>query len=303
MNASRRWLIPSTVALVILLAATGAVAATPWPSLLEYSTGISTDKASRLQLYGALSGPIAPDKSLKVGGWWVAWSSDNRACVADAYVDYTRKPIYLAAGRKFIFFGPAGILVSPGLFGGEAGYTHDRLTVQALAGTLAFTPVSGGTRFTFAGNRSPADESIRAARVQAELTPPAATRSVTLGLNVLGLLDDTGTSADATVDVTSWLSLFGETAEFADVHAHAYGIHVSDQHSRRDPNRYTLLAYYHRKVPIGFLPATVGATSYFENQTGWAGGLYHQMDAKHGIGVFADRKDAILTLFVRQPLR
>jgi hypothetical protein len=279
------------------------MAATQWPSLFEYSAGVSTDKASRLQLYGALSGPIAPDMGLKVGGWWVAWSSDNRAFIADAYVDYTKQPLYLAAGRKLVFFGPAGILVSPGIYGGEAKFTHDRLTVQAAAGTLAFTPVSGGTRFTYAGNRAPADDSIRAARAQVEVTPLGAEKSVTLGVNVLGLLDDSGRSADATVDVTRWLSLFGETAEFGDVHAHAYGIHISDQHSRQNPDRYTLLAYYHRKVPIGFLPATVGATSYFENQVGWAGGLYHQMDARHGIGVFADRKDAILTLFFRQPLR
>jgi len=55
-------------------------------------------------------------------------------------------------------------------------------------------------------------------------------------------------------------------------------------------------------VPVDFVPAAAGATAYFENMSGWAGGLYQELSARHAVGIFADRNDAILTLFGHVPL-
>lgn len=304
MSAMTRRALPGLlICAILLLTAAAAVAATEWPSMLNYSIGLSSDEASRIQLGASVSGPLNENFGAKVGGWWILGGDDNRAFVGDAYLDYTRQPLYLAAGRKFIPFGPAGVLVSPGITGGEVQYTADRVKVQAIAGNLSFTPVTGGTRFTFAGNRSPADENITAGRVQLHLTRPEEPRPVVVGLNVLRLLDETGISGDINIDVNSWLSLYGELAEFDGEHANVIGARLSNQKLIPDPTRYTMLVIYHRRIPVGFAPAAVGATQYFEGQDGFAGGVYHQIHPRYGIGVYADQEDVIGTLFGWVPLR
>jgi hypothetical protein len=300
MRASRR-VVLCLVALAVLLGTVAACAQTRWPSALSYTIGLSSDESARIQTSAFLSGPLGGGFGAKIGGWWVTGGDDNRAFVADAYLDYQRQPLYLAAGRKFVPFGPAGVLVSPGVAGGELQLNYDRASVQVLTGTLAFTPVTGGTRFTFAGSRSPADENVSAGRVAVRLGEAPAL-PVTVGLNILGLLEDTGTSGDISIEAAQGLTLFGEAASFGDVDAHAYGIRYSDQYRQEDPSKVTILALYYRKVPIGFLPAAVGATQYFEDQTGWAGGLYHQLSPRQAWGLYADENDVILTLFGYLPL-
>ncbi len=290
-----------TVWIIVAVALFAAAAsAADWPSSLSYSVGLSSDEDSRLQLSASVQGPLRPHVGAKLGGWWVAASENNRAFVGEAYLDYTGREAYLAAGRKFVPFGPAGLLVSPGIGGGHGRYRRERLTLEALAGTLQFTPVTGGTRFTFAGSRAPAEESIRAARAAFSLS---SSTPVVVGVNWLDLLDDTGASLDASVEARPWLSVFGESAHFSGTSAHVVGVRLTNQPLVRDPRRYDLLTVYHRRVPVGFLPAQVGATNYFENQTGWAVGLYHQFDAEHGLGLYADKEDVILTLFGYVPLR
>jgi hypothetical protein len=295
--------LPGLVGLAFLaLSATSAAAETKWPAAMTYSLGLSSDPTAKIQTSAFFYGPLNEEFGAKIGGWWIAGGRDNRAFVGDAYVDYHKQALYLAAGRKFVPFGPAGILVSPGVAGGELRLDFPRVNVQAITGTLAFTPVTGGTRFTFAGNRSPADENITAGRVAVALAEPTASVPVTVGGNVLRLLDHTGHSGDISVDATKWLNLFGDAANFEHVHASAYGVRLSNQKVKQDPNRYTMLTIYHRRVPVGFLPAVVGATQYFEDQTGWVAGLYHQFNPRQGVGVYADNENAILTLFGYVPL-
>ncbi len=292
------------VAFAITLAlAVAACAGTTWPSALSYSVGVSSDETAKVQVGAALSGPLNESFGAKIGGWWITGGSDNRAFVGDAYLDYHKRELYLAGGRKFVPFGQLGLLVSPGIEGGEVQVSSDRVTLQAIAGRLAFTPVTGGTRFTFAGNRSPADESITAARLAVRLTEPPSTVGATLGVNALHLMGDTGWSGDLVIDANKWLALFGESASFNSVDAHAYGARWSNQQLVKDPTKYTMLVLYRRNVPVGFLPAQVGATQFFENQTGWAGGIYHQFDARYGLGLYADKDNAILTLFGYVPLK
>jgi hypothetical protein len=303
MTSTRRGL-PLVLGLALLLLATAAAcAATQWPSALSYSVGVSSDETARAQMSAALSGALNENFGAKVGGWWVAGGDDNRAFVGDAYIDYRKDQLYLAGGRKFVPFGPAGVLVSPGITGGEVQLGSDRVSLQAIAGTLSFTPVTGGTRFTFAGNRGPADENITAGRVAFKLTEAGSATPAALGVNALRLLDETGWSGDLSVDLNKVWTVFGEAATFDDVNAHAYGIRWSDQSMQPDPTKYTMVTLYHRRVPIGFIPAMVGATQYFEGQEGLAGGVYHQFDSRYGLGLYADEDNAILTLFGYVPLR
>lgn len=288
-------------ALALGLAA-GASAQTAWPTSGSYSVGVSSDEAARIQVNANAGSPIGEHFSARLGGWWVMGEDTSRAFVGDAYLDFTQDPIYLAAGRKYLVLGPAGALVSPGVFGVEAQWRTPRMTAQALAGTLAFTPVTGGTRFTYAGSRSPADESIRAARVEVRVTDPTAEVPVTVGLNLLDVLEDTGRSADFAVQVADWLTLFGEAARYDKVDASVYGIRASDLARHPGGIHATSVVLYRRNIPIGYVPAAIGATHYFEGQTGWVAGVYHQLDARRGVGVYADQEDAIITLFGRRPL-
>jgi len=292
----------SGLAFALLVATTPARADTKWPSALSYTVGVSTDDSARVQTSAFVYGPLDGGFGAKVGGWWVTGGSDNRAFLGDTYLDYQKGPVYLAGGRKFVPFGPAGILVSPGIYGGEARLECDRVTVQAISGSLAFTSVTGGTRFTFAGSSSPADQHVAAARVAVQFTQPNSETPVTIGGNVLHLLDKSGRSGDVSIGANECVSFFGEAAQFAGVHASAYGVRWSNQKTQRDPSRFTLAVLYHRRVPVGFEPAAVGATQYFEDQTGWAGGIYHQFQPRRAVGLYADKDNAILTLFGYVPL-
>jgi hypothetical protein len=286
---------------VLLLAATAAGADGSWPSLFRYTVSLSTEEAARYQASAGFSGPIGEYFGAKVEGWWIGGKGDDRAFVGDAYVDFDRSPLYLAAGRKYVVFGPAGVLVSPGFFGGEVGLRTERLTLQAISGSLQFTPGTGTTRFTYGGRRVAGDEDFTAARLAVMLTTPAAKVPVELGVNWIDVLEDEGMSTDVEIGVTRWLTLYGEAAEYDDVDAHVYGLRVSDAGMRSDGKAW-ILVFYNREIEVGFVPAAVGATAYFEGQDGWAGGLYYQMDARRAIGVYADSEDAILTWFGTIPM-
>ena len=127
-----------------------------------------------------------------------------------------------------------------------------------------------------------------------------ATVPVKLGVNWLDVLDDTGSSVDVEIGATKQVTLFGEAADF-ESNGNAYGVRWSDAATRAD-EKVWILVFYHRDIEIGFVPAAVGASVFFENQRGWAGGLYHQFNMRNAIGVFADSHDAILTWFTTVPL-
>ena len=124
----------------------------------------------------------------------------------------------------------------------------------------------------------------------------------TVGLNLLELDSDHGQSGDISFQATDWLTLFGEVADFDGVSAHAYGVRMSNQKHVKNPSHHSLLSIYECRVPIEFRPAELGATAYFQGMDGWAVGYYQQLDDFHGIGVFADRHDAIFTYFRTIPL-
>ncbi len=297
-----RWAMPLLCALALVaLVVSAASAETKWPSLMNYTISLSTDEGSRYQTSLAFSGPVGDNMSAKVQGWWIGGTGDDRAFVGDAYIDYTRKPFYIAGGRKFVMYGPVGVLVSPGIFGGHAKLDMGDWDVQVLSGTLQFTPGTGTTRFAFSGARALNDEHVTAVRGSARLTGPDAAVPVRLGLNWIDVLDDTGTSVDLEVGATKFVTLFGEAADYGDANASAYGVTWSDA-SVSTGGKVWIVALYHRDIDVGFVPAAVGASVYFEGQEGFAGGVYRQINYRQAIGVFADKNDAIVTWFQTVPM-
>jgi len=301
MRTLTRLAVPLLAALALTLVVGVASAETKWPSMMRYTISLSTAEDAHYQASVAFWGPVAENMSAKVEGWWIGRPGDDRAFVGDAYVDYTRRPVYLAAGRKFVMFGPIGVLVSPGMFGGHLKLDVDRWEVQVLAGRLQFTPGTSTTRFNFFGVRTPSDEGVTAVRVGAPLTGADAPVPVRLGVNWIDVLDDTGSSVDVEIDASKWVTLFGESADYGDENGSAYGVRWSDAKTRSD-GKVWILVFYHRDIDIGFVPAAVGASVFFEDQRGWAAGLYRQLNMRQAIGVFADNKDAILTWFQTIPL-
>ncbi|MBN1460509.1 MAG: hypothetical protein JXA57_13325, partial [Armatimonadetes bacterium] len=94
---------------------------------------------------------------------------------------------------------------------------------------------------------------------------------------------------------------YGEAADYDEADAHVYGIRLSDAQLRND-GRAWILVWYNRDIEVGFVPAAVGATAFFEGQDGYAGGLYYQMNSRQAIGVYADNEEGILTWFSTLPL-
>ncbi len=306
MRSLRRSVLLCAATFAVLAVLVGAAGATQiqWPTAFDFTAGASSEHGGGVQFSGLLSGPITPEIGLKFGGWWVTRSTYNRNFVGDAYVDYTKGTIYLAAGRKYVPFGPAQLLVSPGISGGEAKFTYGRVQLHAIAGNIAYTPLTGVTRFTFGGAPAPPEENMEAGRVQVLLTGAGNEKPVTVGVNYLNVLDDTGISGDISVGVNKWLTLYGENAGYGDLNAHVYGIMISDDKTRTSPkNRPTIIQIYHRKIPVGFVPAMVGASAYFEGQEGWAGGIYQGIADNYAVGLFTDSNSAILTLFGHVPLQ
>jgi len=316
--------VPCLAALIVLLLAASAACAQPqWPNLLSYAVSLSSDPATRYQASLALSGPVGEDLGAKLEGWWTGGGGDYGAFVGDAYLDYDRGPLYLAAGRKYVTFrqpeSPVGLLVSSGLLGVEAQVRTQRVTFQGVVGSLAFMPGTSTTGFTFAGTPSgvcgpwcsvipatgrrsstPLEEHILALRATGQLTSPAARTPVSLGLNWIDVADDTGASADVSVGVTTWLSLYGEAAHCVG-DAQVYGLRFSDMGLRTDDEG-TIAVWYHRDIDEGFVPAAVGATSFFEGQRGWVAGLYHRLSPTRAFGVFADGDEAVVTVYGNCPL-
>ncbi len=324
MRATMDRIVPCLAALIALLLAAGAACAqTVWPSLASYAFSLSTDPATRYQASLALSGPAGEDLGAKLEGWWTGGAGDHEAFVGDAYLDYDNGRLYLAAGRKYVTFRqpeiPVGALVSSGILGAEAQIRAGRVSLQGIAGGLAFMPGTSATGFGLAetpsvvcsggvcalrgptlpvtGRRSsqPLDEDILALRATGQLTELGAVTQVGIGVNWVEVADETGASMDATIGVTKWLALFGEAARCGG-DAHVYGVRLSDTDLRTD-GKGTIVVCYHRDIDDGFVPATVGATSFFEGQRGWVGGLYHQISPRRSIGVSADGEEVVLTLF------
>ena len=303
-----------TVALVAVVAALlggwGVAGAAVAPSALDASFGLSTDDAGPIQLSAFVQGGISEVVGYRLGGWLVTGSGDTHSFLADAYLDFKGPKFYLAGGQKFVPFGPAGgVLVSPGIRGGEAKFDLPWLTLQVITGRTQFTPVSGGgPRFTpsplFPSGAVRPKEDMTGARAQFTLTPAKSILPVKVGVNLLDVLHRTGLSGDGEFSLLPNLKAFAEYARFRGVSAWAAGFSVTGLGKAFGTDRYTSAVVFYRRIPDDYAPAVVGASQYFPGQRGLAAGLYHELNpGRTGVGLFADNENAILTLFKHFPLR
>jgi hypothetical protein len=297
------------LALTMAMSLLGIAGAQVPPQALDLTFGVTTDDVGRYQMSAFLSGGLTEMVGYKIGGWLVAGSGDTETFLADAYLDYKRGNFYLAGGQKFVAFGPAGgLLVSPGIRGGEARWELPRTTFQVITGRTEFTPVTGGgPRWTpspvFPPGAVQANEEMTAARVQFDLSSPGRLLPLQVGVNGLRTLGETGFSGDAKIGLSRGLNLYGESAHFDGVHAWVVGVAFTELGRVFGTTRPTSGVLFYQDTPSDYAPAVVGATAYFPAQQGFAGGIYHELSpGRTGIGVFADSRDASLTLFRHIPL-
>lgn len=297
------------IVLTIGVSVVQSAGAAPAPSALDVTLGVSSDDAGPIQMSASLSGGMMDEVGYKIGGWLVTGSGDSKSFLADAYLDYTRDEVYLAVGQKFVAFGPAwGLLVSPGLRGGEVKVELPRTTLQVISGRTEFTPVTGeGPRWTpsplFPVGSVRPEEDLTAARVEFDLSPPFRALPLQVGVNGLRTIGETGVSGDLEIGLSRKLTLFGESAHFDGVHAWAAGLTLNELGPVFGTTRATSGVLIYRDVPDDYAPAVVGATAYFPAQQGLAGGIYHELvPARTALGVFADSENATLTLFRHIPL-
>jgi len=296
-----------TVVIATLTAglALGAVA----PAALDLSLGVSTADSAPFQASAFVSGGLTDVVGYRIGGWLVTGSGDTHSFLADAYLDFKGPRFYVAAGQKFVPFGPAGgVLVSPGIRGAEAKLDLPGVAVQVTTGRTEFTPVTGGgPRFTpsplFPAGAVRPEEDMTAARAELALTPLNRVIPVKVGVNLLDTLDDIGWSGDGEFTFLPALKGFVEFARFRSVSAWAAGVQLTDLRKAFGTKRATSGVLFYRRIPDDYAPAVVGATQYFPGQRGLAAGVYHELKpGRTGVGLFADEEDAILTLFKHFPL-
>ena len=133
------------VLLVLLLPLCGQVFAddNSWPVTLDGGFAVGSRDEARFLVMAEGQGKMRDDFTLKVGGFLVNGSDGTHGWLSNAYVGLDRPQFYLAAGQKFVVFGPAGLLVSPGARGGEAVIKGRPITLQLLGGRTEFTPPAG----------------------------------------------------------------------------------------------------------------------------------------------------------------
>ncbi len=298
------------LALTMAMSFLGIAGAQGPPQALDITFGVTTDEVGRFQTSASLSGGLTEAVGYKIGGWLVAGSGDTKTFLADAYLDFKQEKFYLAVGQKFVAFGPAGgLLVSPGILGGEASLQLPRATFQLVTGTTQFTPVTGGgPRWTPSPIYPPgtvqSEEEMTAARVQFDLSSSSRPLPLKVGVNGLRILGETGLSGDAELGLSRGMKLYGESAHFDDVRAWVVGVALTELGPLFGTTRPTSAVLFYLDVPGDYAPAVAGATAYFPAQKGLAGGIYHELKTgRTGIGFFADSRDASLTLFRHIPLR
>ena len=298
------------LAIFVIIAVAGlgsGLAAAADPPALDLTLGVSTDDTAPIQTSAHLSGSLTDLVGYRIGGWLTTGSGDSHGFLGDAYLDFKGPGIYAAGGQKFVVFGPAGgVLVSPGIRGGELKVDLSRVRLQVISGRTEFTPVTGGGPRISPGfplGTVRPEEDMTAARVEFTLTPLTALLPLRVGVNFLDTLDEEGFSGDAELPLLPKVTAFGEYARFDSVGAWAAGVRFNDLRKVFGTSRATSAMLLVRDIPDGYAPAAVGATQYFPNQDGLAGGIYHELrPAGMGIGIWGDDEDAIITLFKHVPL-
>jgi len=286
------------ISAMILLSISGAwAAAAKWPGGIDMSFGAASPANARWQFSGEGYGTIVHGLTLKVGGWVVNGSEGTRGFLSNAYACWDRPTYYIAGGQKFVVFGPAGLLVSPGARGGEIILKGTPITLQLLGGRTQFTPITGNAGRT-TPNLDPLSAEHRlkrdffAARAEYDLTRDG--QHVFIGLNGLWMLSRAGASLDAELPVGKDQLLYGEIASFDGDSAELGGIRFTDFRKHLGTKRETTLDVIWKNVANEFAPGRYSATQYINGQSGISAGLSQKLSDVSSIGLYGDSQGVLL---------
>lgn len=293
------------ILVVILLAALAGQAlcaeAPRWPLKVDTALGINSRSDARFQLMGEVYGPFQRDLTLRVGGWLVYGGSDGtKGFLSNAYVGLDRPQFYLAAGQKFVVFGPAGLMVSPGARGAEAVVKGRPLTLQLLGGRTQFTPPAGNAGRTtpnsdplFGQDRERRD--FFAARVEYDLLKRE--RHSYIGLNSLWASSRSGASIDLDASAGPNKRFYAEVSSFDGSVAMLGGMRFTDLRETFHTARDTSLDIFWRKVPDDYFPAVIGASQYYADRSGLALTLQHKVSDLSAFGLYGDGRGVQVNFF------
>jgi len=297
---ARVWI--AAIILVIWACGWGAAAErTAWPGQIDVGLALSSRKDSRLQLMGEARGSVGQDLTLRAGGWVVNGQGNKaKGFLSNAYVGLDRPHFYAAAGQKFVVFGPAGLLVSPGARGGEVVLKGWPISLQLLGGRTQFTPPTGNAGRTtpnlepILGQDRPRKEFF-AARAEYDLAQGE--KHQYLGLNALWVASKSGASVDLEVPAGGGKIFYAEVSTFDGTSAELGGMRLTDLGKYLHTSRETALDIFWRKVPEDYTPAVVGATQYYADREGLALGLYHRMSGLSAVGLYGDSRGVMVNFF------
>ncbi len=273
---------------------------TAWPGGMDLSLSFASRKNARIVLAGEAYGTFKRTLTLKAGGWIANGSEGTKGFLANAYVGMDRPNYYIAAGQKFVVFGPAGLLVSPGARGAEVVLKGRPLTLQLLAGRTQFTPPTG-TAGRFTPNTDPLFGERRLHRqmtaVRVEYDLPRAAQHTYLGLNGLWTDSRGGASIDLESPAGAGKSFYAEVASFDGTTAQLGGVRFREFGRYLSTSRPTTLDIFWRNLPEDYLPAQVGATQYYPRNGGVAAGFHHQLSALSAVGLYGDGRGVMMNFF------
>jgi hypothetical protein len=272
-----------------------------WPVRVDTFIAFASRRNARLQLAAEGRGRLSHGLSLRVGGWLLSGTGSGvrgtRGYLGNAYVGMNRSKYYLAAGQKFVVFGPAGLMISPGMRGGEAVLKGQPITLQLLGGRTQFSPLAGTADRT-TPNNDPVFGSKRPRRdftaMRAEYDFPRGDHHSYAGLSSLWMDSKTGVSVDVETPFTNDRTFYAEVSSFNSVNAEVAGVRFNQFRRYLHTDRETVLNVYWINVEDNYLPAEYGATQYYPSSTGLGVYLSHRLGQNSSLGLSGDSRGVTL---------
>jgi hypothetical protein len=296
---------PAVILILLALLVCGQLASADrgiWPTQIDFGIGVTSRSDSRLQVMAEGSGTAGEDLTLRIGGWLVHGDGSTTGHLSNAYVGLDKPNFYAAAGQKFVVFGPAGLMVSPGARGAEVVLKGSPISLQLLGGRTQFTPPTGHCGRTtpnlepgFGEDRE--HKEFFAARVEYDL--PRGVSHTYLGLNTLWASSRNGVSADVETPAGEGRTLYGEISSFDSDGAELVGMRFPDVGKYFDTTKETTLDVFWRRIPEDYYPSIAAASQYYADSYGLGVGLHHKMSSRSALGVYGDNR-GVMVNFYRQ---
>ncbi|NIM04905.1 MAG: hypothetical protein GTO55_03035 [Armatimonadetes bacterium] len=268
-----------------------------WPKQIDIGFTVNSRDEARFLLMGEGYGTVGEDLVLRLGGWIVHGEGTTKARLSNAYVGLDKPHFYAAVGQKFVVFGPAGLLVSPGARGAEVVLKGEPISLQLLGGTTQFTPPTGNAGRT-TPNLTPLEaqerprEDFFAARAEYHLI--RGIKHSFLGLNTLWMNSESGASVDLEAPAGGGRILYAEASSFDSTSAQLAGMRFTDVGKYFHTAKPTELDVFWTDIPDDYAPSLLAATQYRADRDGVGVGLYHRMGKRSALGIYGDGRGVMI---------